>query len=101
MISFEKIKNKYKWKPIFGCPGRYILMNVCNILTPLEILDENLHLNEFDFESVKDKILIVKIENGALISYKKNNGTYVHTLNDEDGFARKLKMLGISRDKIK
>ena len=32
---------------------------------------------------------------GGLISFRKDDGRYVHTLNTEEGFARKCRELGI------
>jgi hypothetical protein len=34
-------------------------------------------------------------DGGGLISYARGDGSYLHTLNTPDGFARKLRQLGI------
>jgi hypothetical protein len=34
-------------------------------------------------------------EGGGLVSYRKPDGAYLHTLNTPDGLARKLAQLGI------
>jgi hypothetical protein len=39
--------------------------------------------------------MVADLKGGGLISFRQPNGTYVHTLNTFDGFARKLKQLGI------
>jgi hypothetical protein len=43
----------------------------------------------------KDPVVVAVFVDGGLISYRKLNGTYVHTLNTRDGLERKLQQLGI------
>ena len=45
--------------------------------------------------TAEDPVVVAVFEDGGLISYRKPNGTYVHTLNSRDGFERKLQQLGI------
>jgi hypothetical protein len=40
-------------------------------------------------------VLVVVCEGGGLISYRKPDGSYVHTLNTKEGLNRKLDQLGL------
>jgi hypothetical protein len=86
---FDYLLNKYKWKAINGCPGRYIMAEGVISLTPHELVGKDFNLSEKNFASAKDKVLYVYFEDGGLISYEKNNG-YLHTLCTIEGMARKM-----------
>jgi hypothetical protein len=43
-----------------------------------------------------DAVIVTPLEGGGLISFKRRDGTYRHTLNTPDGFARKLAHLGLT-----
>ena len=64
-------------------------------LSMAEILGCELKTSEYEVDSARDLVLISIINNGGIISYKRTDGTYVHTLNTMDGFIRKLNNLGI------
>ena len=49
----------------------------------------------FNTVRTRDPVLIVKFEDGGLITYKKSEKEYVHTLGDTSGFERKLRDLQI------
>jgi hypothetical protein len=51
---------------------------------------------EFRVAAARDVVVVVPLASGGLISYKRADGTFVHTLNTPDGFARKLAQLGIT-----
>jgi hypothetical protein len=65
-------------------------------LTPEELLCAPLKLYEFDVETARDRVIVARFGEGGLISYKRADGTYLHTLNDPEGFSRKLDELGIA-----
>jgi hypothetical protein len=46
-------------------------------------------------KSAKDVVLVVSLDRGGMISYKRDDGSFLHTLNTEEGFERKLRQLGI------
>jgi hypothetical protein len=100
-MNFNTLKNKYDWKEINGCPGRFILKNKDKSLTIEKLVDEPVIINTSNSIKVKDFTLIVKLEDGGIISYKKSDGYFIHTLNTIDGFHRKLKMLDIDPMTIK
>ena len=49
----------------------------------------------FASEHAADPVAVVALDCGGLISYRKPDGRYLHVLNSPEGFARKLKQLGI------
>jgi hypothetical protein len=51
---------------------------------------------EFRTDRARDPVVVVKLQDGGIISYKKPDGKYTHTLNTQEGFERKLAQLGIS-----
>lgn len=53
-------------------------------------------VSEYRSGAARDTVLVVVLDGGGgLISYRHADGSYVHTLNTQEGFARKLKQLGI------
>jgi hypothetical protein len=45
--------------------------------------------------SAQDPVIVTPLEDGGLISYRKADGMFLHTLNTREGFERKLRQLGI------
>jgi hypothetical protein len=43
----------------------------------------------------RDPVLVARFADGGLISYRRADGTYVHTLNTREGLERKLAQLGL------
>lgn len=43
-----------------------------------------------------DTIALVMLEDGAILSYCKPDGRYIHTLNTSEGLARKLAQLELT-----
>lgn len=94
-MTFEDLWTKYTWQPIRNCPGRYICTDCPPDLSTQALLGANSRLYEFSVEKARDRVVIARLDSGGVISYKRTDGTYLHTLNDPDGFARKLDQLGI------
>ena len=63
-------------------------------MTP-ESLAPDAALTEHRVAAAPDPIIVIRFADGGLISYRKSDGTYVHTLNTHDGLHRKLAQLGI------
>jgi len=40
-------------------------------------------------------VIVTPLEDGGLISYRKADGRFLHTLNTREGLDRKLRQLGI------
>ena len=43
----------------------------------------------------QDPVIVTPFDDGGLISYRKADGTFLHTLNTREGLERKLRQLGI------
>lgn len=94
-MDFEELKSRWAWRPIRNCPGRFILCAGCGTVSPEEMVGPDAELSEFRVERARDTVIVGRIKDGGLISYRKRDGTYLHTLNDAAGFERKLTHLGI------
>jgi hypothetical protein len=51
---------------------------------------------EYRVRTAKDVVVVLPLDGGGLITYRRADGTYFHTLNIEFGFDRKLAQLGIA-----
>jgi hypothetical protein len=94
-MTFEELMKAWDWKPIRNCPGRYVLQGAPRDLSPQEIIGADVEAKEFRVETAKDVVLVIKLEEGGLISYRRPCGSHLHTLNTPEGFQRKLAQLGI------
>jgi hypothetical protein len=93
---FERLAAAFTWRPIPNCPGRFVLAGTAANLSPRTLVGPEVELHEFNVPAARDTVVVARFgHDGGLISYKRANGTFVHTLNDADGFARKLAQLGI------
>jgi hypothetical protein len=97
-MTFSELLTARNWRPIHNCPGRYVLSGVSPSL-PLEaLIGQEAEVRELHVEAARDTVLVVRLLDGGLISYKRPDGSYLHTLNTAEGFARKLLQLGIVVD---
>ncbi len=95
-MTFDELENRWGWKPMRGCPGRYILPGNEFNGSPHDLLGAQAKLDEFRVDTARDPVLVACLaQGGGLISYRRPDSTYVHTLNTEEGFRRKLDQLGI------
>ena len=95
-MSFDELFKRWTWKPIPNCPGRFVLRDVPPNLLPQQLLSSEVKIREFQTARARDTVLVVQIEGGGLISYRRANGTHCHTLNTPEGFERKLNDLGLN-----
>ena len=93
-MTVVELMNQYDCKPIRNCPGRFFLA-VSPQLSPCELLGPDVEVKEFHSLQARDTVLVVQLADGGLISYRHADGSYLHTINTIDGFARKLAQLGI------
>ncbi len=94
MNTIEDIFSKFQCRPIPNCPGRYIIRNSGH-LTIQEICGAEVKTEEFHSQSVPDPVIFCRFGDGGIISYIKSDGTFVHTLNNKEGFERKCRELNI------
>ena len=64
-------------------------------LPPEALLGDEVTTSEYHVKAARDTVIVARFSEGGLITYKRADGTYLHTLNTEEGLARKLVQLGI------
>ena len=94
-MTFDELQSRWSWRPIRHCPGRFILSAGPSRLSPADIVQRHVQVTEHLVAMAKDPVSVAPLSDGGLISYRKTDGTYVHTLNSREGFQRKLRQLGI------
>jgi len=93
-MNFFEVFTGYNWKSIRSCPGRYVL-------DPADQKKFNHYyqtlegVREYKVKEASDPVLVCSLKDGGIISFRHNDGFFVHTLNNSDGFFRKLNQLGI------
>jgi hypothetical protein len=95
MITFDELMARWEWRPIRNCPGRYILSDGSENLRPEQMLGADFEVKTFQVPPARDTVLVARLDKGGVITYKRANGTYLHTLNTAEGLERKLRDLGI------
>lgn len=95
MPTFAELQSRWSWRPIPNCPGRFLFSAGPTRLAPAEIISPGVCVTEHIVAAAKDPVVIAVFVDGGLISYRKHDGTYLHTLNTREGFERKLQQLGL------
>ena len=93
-MTVAELMNQYECKPIRNCPGRFFLA-VTSEISPQELLGPDIEVEEFHSLQARDTVLVVRLTDGGLITYRRADGSHLHTINTSEGFARKLAQLGI------
>ena len=95
---FQQVFERWAWKPIRNCPGRYIFAPGAVSLTVNEIASGDFFVFDAESDVVPDTFLVMKFgdDSGGLISYRKSENSFLHTLGDEAGFLKKLKQLKVN-----
>ena len=94
-MTFDELMRARNWTPIRNCPGRYALREAKADLSPGGLLGEEMEVSEFRVDAARDAVLVAALDGGGLISYRRDDGSFLHTLNTPEGFRRKLLQLGI------
>jgi hypothetical protein len=94
-MTFDEIGSKWELRPIRNCPGRFVIRTSMAALSPQDLLGPDVRVDTFPMTTARDTVLVARLEDGGLISYRRADGTHLHTLNTPEGFARKLLDLGI------
>jgi hypothetical protein len=92
---FAELRDRWAWRPIPNCPGRFVFAAGPTQLPPEALAMSPLHATEHIVATAKDPVVVAVSGDGGLISYRKPDRTYVHTLNTRAGLERKLQQLGI------
>lgn len=93
-VTFDTLRAAWPWRPIPDCPGRFVLATGPSRVSPGS-LAPGVPLAEHRVAGARDPVLVARFADGGLISYRRPDGTYVHTLNSREGIDRKLAQLGI------
>ena len=94
-MTFDQIMSRWPWRAIPNCPGRFVLSSGRSSLAPSEIVSPSIAISDHVVPATPDPVVVAEFEDGGLISYRKPDGSFVHTLNTSDGLDRKLRQLGI------
>lgn len=96
-MTFDQLMRQWNFQPIHHCAGRYVLSSARCSGPPQDLAGNGAAAFEFRVETAPDPVLVTPLPEGAgLISYRRADGTFLHTLNTASGFQRKLRQLGIS-----
>ena len=98
-MSFDEILKAWDWRPIRGCPGRLVIRDARPDLRLEEVAGGAVDVREFQVEAARDTVLVARLDRGGIISYRREDGSFVHTLNTDEGFERKLRQLGVDYEK--
>jgi hypothetical protein len=96
--AFADLFRVEMWEPIPNCAGRYRLRSREKTRSPSAFVGDGVEIKEFRVPVARDVVLVARLIDGGVISYRRPDGTFQHTLNTAEGFARKLAELGITRD---
>ena len=94
-VTFSVLFDRLAWRPIPNCPGRYVLAAGPVATSPEDIVPGACDGSEHVSVAARDPVIVTPFEDGGLISYRKADGMFLHTLNTGEGFERKLRQLAI------
>lgn len=95
-MRLETLRASLEWAEIPNCPGRYVLRTDHAAIPPGRLVGGSATTRFCHSPHAADPIELVMLEDGALLSYRKPDGRYVHTLNTARGLARKLAQLELT-----
>jgi hypothetical protein len=93
-VTFSALFDRWPWRPIPNCPGRYVLA-AGPVGTPPRDMVQGANSSAHVSVSARDPVIVTPFDDGGLISYRKADGSFLHTLNTREGFERKLRQLDI------
>ena len=96
-MGVAELLREWKWEEMSGSPGRFQFAGPGTPPTVEELLGPHAEVREVPSAMSRDAIVLAEFEDGGLISYKRGDGTWVHTLNTPARFRRKLWELGIEK----
>lgn len=94
-VTFSALFERWAWRPIPNCTGRHVLAAGPVATPPENIVPSANGGSEHVSASARDRVIVSPFDDGGLISYRKANGMFLHTLNTREGLERKLRQLGI------
>jgi hypothetical protein len=94
-VTFSALFERFTWRPIPNCPGRYVLAAGPVATPPEDIVPGAIGGSEHVSVSARDPVIVTPFDDGGLISYRRPDGMFLHTLNTREGLERKLRQLGV------
>jgi hypothetical protein len=94
--TFDEIFGRWGWSPIPNCPGRYTLAKGTRSLSIIEVVGHQTAVFEYAVSTARDRVFIVLLREGGVISYRRQDGSFLHTLGTAAAFDRKVLQLGIA-----
>lgn len=94
-MSVVELMGRWAWREMERSPGRFTLAEPRPDVTAAELLGSEVETEEVPSISGGDVLVVARLEGGGLISYRRADGTWLHTLNTAGPFRRKLWELGI------
>ena len=95
VLTAEELAARHPWRPIRGCPGRFVVADPALDRLPPEQAFGLDDVRAHTIPTARDRVLVARLADGGVITYARADGTYLHTLATAEGFARKLAALGI------
>lgn len=97
MVTFDQLMSMWTWDAIPNCPGRYKLNGGTSALLIRDLLGFDVELETYSLPTARDTVIVAVLSDFGIISYKRADGLFVHTLNTLSGLERKLLSLGIMK----
>lgn len=94
--TVDELMQLHPWRAIPGCPGRHVLRGGPTVQGPASLVGSGVELSTHRTPGAAAEVVVARLPDGGLISYRNPDGRYVHTLNTPQGLARKLAQLGIA-----
>jgi GNAT superfamily N-acetyltransferase len=94
VTSLRELSAAREHKPFRNCPGRSLLVGAHD-LEPGALVADGIAVLRFEHSAARDPVVLALLDGGAVLSYARPDGSFVHTLNTPEGLARKLSLLGI------
>jgi hypothetical protein len=96
MLTFDLLMSMWRWDAIPNCPGRYRLSGAPSTLLIPDLLGFEVELHTYAVPTAKDAVIVATLSDFGIISYRRADGRYIHTLNTQAGLQRKLLSFGIT-----
>lgn len=95
VASLGELIETFGGEPIPHCPGRYVLRGAGTTNGPQVIVDSPEAVTEHTVSKARDTVVVTWLDDWGLISYRRVDGTWLHTANTPEAFRRKLADFGI------
>jgi hypothetical protein len=97
MLTFDLLLSMWRWDAIPNCPGRYKLSGGASTLLIPDLLGFDVELRTYAVPTAKDVVIVATLSDFGIISYRRADARFIHTLNTQAGLERKLRSLGITK----